>query len=259
MIFNTDDNSAGGAPGNNADDNVSLRVSIDGAALSDVVLRDQTIPYAQDLFGTTITLGADLTFYNDGLDDRIQIDGYLIDNGGTTMVSTSVLASAYTGDYFGFVTRARNRGVEPGRNAPWTMDYESFSVALGGLPCEGFALWAAGWGVEIGGTAYDFDLDGMLNLYEYGLDGDPTNALDRGTLPILTSTGGALIYVHPQRSDDSSLIYSVETTTNLLSGTWTNEGYTVEGTQVTGETLNYVTNNVDKAELEKFIRLNIDQ
>ena len=61
------------------------------------------------------------------------------------------------------------------------------------------------------------------------------------------------------RSDDASLVYTVETTTNLLSGTWTSEGYTVTETNVTGESLDLVTNEVDTVENEMFIRLNITQ
>jgi hypothetical protein len=61
------------------------------------------------------------------------------------------------------------------------------------------------------------------------------------------------------RSDDDSLICTVETSTNLMDGVWTNDGYTVTGTNVTGNTLNYVTNDVDTAENERFIRLNIGQ
>jgi hypothetical protein len=50
----------------------------------------------------------------------------------------------------------------------------------------------------------------------------------------------------------------VETSTNLVSGAWTNEGYSVIGTNVTGGTLDFVTNDVDTAEDERFIRLKIE-
>jgi acetyl esterase/lipase len=122
---------------------------------------------------------------------------------------------------------------------------------------EGYALWADGYG--IGAATNDFDLDGLDNLYEYGVDGDPTDDLDQGTPPLFTNAGSGLLYIHPQRSDDDSLIYTVETTTNLVSGTWTNDGYTEMGTDVTGGTLDFVTNEVNTAENEKFIRLKIEQ
>ena len=104
----------------------------------------------------------------------------------------------------------------------------------------------------------DSDGDGLNNLTEYALGGNSADPQDRGTLPVLAKSAGGLAYVHPQRSDDSSLIYRVETATNLVSGIWTNAGYTITGTNVTGHTLDYVTNAVDTAAGVRFIRLNIE-
>jgi hypothetical protein len=80
----------------------------------------------------------------------------------------------------------------------------------------------------------------------------------QGTLPVFSKSGNGLVYVHPQRSDDSAIVYTVETSTNLVSGSWTNAGTTVGGTEVTGGTLDFVTNEVDTVEDQKFIRLKID-
>ena len=41
---------------------------------------------------------------------------------------------------------------------------------------------------------------------------------------------------------------AVETTTKVVVGAWKNEGYTVTGTNVTGGTLDFVTNNVGTGE-----------
>jgi hypothetical protein len=152
LIFNMDDGSAGGSPGNDAQDNLNVRVGIDNTLLSGLVypadtgaaavLRDQTTtPYSQDLFGTTITFSADIDFINDGTNDLIEITASLIAAGDVTTSSTTVLASDYTGDYFGFVTRARARNyVEggpnsaEGRSLPWVMDYQSFSIIPDPIP-----------------------------------------------------------------------------------------------------------------------------
>ena len=52
---------------------------------------------------------------------------------------------------------------------------------------------------------------------------------------------------------------SVVPTTNLTYGTWTDEGYTVAGINVTGGALNFVTNEVETTANERFIRLKIEQ
>ena len=44
-----------------------------------------------------------------------------------------------------------------------------------------YESWAADFGVGAGTN--DFDADGLLNVYEYGLGGDPTNAADQGLSP----------------------------------------------------------------------------
>jgi len=72
-------------------------------------------------------------------------------------------------------------------------------------------------------------------------------------------SGSGFIYVHPQRSDDAALRYWVETTTNLISGIWTNTGSVAIGTNLTGGELNFVTNDVSTVEKKKFIRLKVEQ
>ncbi|HKL20437.1 MAG TPA: hypothetical protein VJ904_01450, partial [Tichowtungia sp.] len=108
-------------------------------------------------------------------------------------------------------------------------------------------------------TTGDFDSDGVNNLFEYAFNGNPANRLVRGTLPTFTKVGNLFRYVYPRRSDDSTITYTVETTTNLMSGSWIKTDYTMTGTNITGGTLDFVTNEVDAVEDEKFIRLKIEQ
>ncbi|MCU0858119.1 MAG: hypothetical protein MUC65_06935, partial [Pontiellaceae bacterium] len=86
------------------------------------------------------------------------------------------------------------------------------------LPC--YAAWAASFGVELGLPDEDYDGDSRNNFYEYALNGNPTNSLNTGVEPTYVITGGNLVYRHLQRTDDASLIYRVETRTNLVAGTW---------------------------------------
>ena len=124
----------------------------------------------------------------------------------------------------------------------------------------GYVQWSEMWGsADVSDETADNDADGLNNLYEYGLDGNPTNGtVDPAVLPTFTAVGGAFEYIHPQRSDDSNLVYTVETRDNLIIGSWDSIGYTVGGTDVTGGTLDYVTNYVDTVEDQKFIRLKIE-
>lgn len=139
LIFNTDDSSSAGPPGNNADDRIYFVNGIDNGTPLASQTRTQTItPYAQDLFSTTVTMRADFTFTSDG---NIEVEGKLITaDGEVTKVTTTLLAADYPGSYFGFVTRARARNyvegganTPEGRSLPWVMDYKTFSFTGLGL------------------------------------------------------------------------------------------------------------------------------
>jgi len=141
--------------------------------------------------------------------------------------------------------------------------YDNFELTVSSPLTGGYAGWADNWGVDIGAETADYDGDGLPNIYEYGLGGDPTNAANQGTSPefgVANISGTNWFgYVYPQLSDpDSGLSYSLEFNTNLVSGTWTNSGYIVTGTNVTGGSLDFVTNVTDTVADEKFIRLIIE-
>ena len=57
---------------------------------------------------------------------------------------------------------------------------------------------------------------------------------------------------------DPALIYTVETCTDLVIGSWTNVGYSILGTNVTGGTYNDVTNSVPIVDLQSYIRLKLE-
>jgi hypothetical protein len=123
-----------------------------------------------------------------------------------------------------------------------------------------FSEWADSFlPTDIGSLTNDYDNDSINNLREYALNGDPVDPEDGGVNPILSNIGGQLVYIHLQRNDDPGLVYSVETTTNLVSGDWMRAGDTARGTNVMGggTFFNEVTNNIPADTDQQFIRLKI--
>ncbi len=140
------------------------------------------------------------------------------------------------------------------------VDNIAYSGSL--VPGSGYDIWADTYGLAEPADGDDDD-DDLLNIYEYGLGGDPTNALNQGTAPTIgtVSIGGTnyFRYIHPQLSDpDSGITYYLKLNTDLVYGTWTNAGYDVLGTNVTGGPLDFVTNVTDMVDAKKFIRLIIE-
>jgi hypothetical protein len=126
------------------------------------------------------------------------------------------------------------------------------------VPLDAYGSWSNDYGL-VEGELGDDDDDGLSNLYEYGLGGDPTNGFVDGNIPVMGASGGAMLYIHVQRSDDTNLVYYLETDTDLVNAPgWTNAGYTVVGVDVTGDTFDYVTNSVPTTDQHKFIQLVIE-
>ena len=122
-----------------------------------------------------------------------------------------------------------------------------------------FVRWSETWGTaDVSVDTNDYDADGINNLAEYVFDGDPTNALVQGTMPTLLDAGGELVYVYPQRAGDARVLYTVQTKTDLQRGAWTNTGTMAISTNLTGDTLNFVTNSVDTVDDKRFIRILLD-
>jgi hypothetical protein len=115
-----------------------------------------------------------------------------------------------------------------------------------------YEAWASKYGLSGSNAELSAnpDLDGLVNLTEYGLGGNPTNAMDVGILPVfgmVTADGTNWFeYVYRRRSDAAArgLLYYVELNTNLVSGAWTNTGYIVTGTGAFDAGFEVVTNRV---------------
>jgi len=107
------------------------------------------------------------------------------------------------------------------------------------------------------------DADGLDNLTEYGVGGDPTNALDTGYPIQFSVAGSSAAFIHPQISDPfSGIRYYLELTDNLVSNVWTTNGYIVAGSLADGFTngLDTVTNQIPTlGKDQQFMRLKIEQ
>jgi hypothetical protein len=111
------------------------------------------------------------------------------------------------------------------------------------------------------------DGDAYINVYEYGLGGDPTaaNTAHEPQFGELTEDGGTnyIRYVYARLKDNASanrgLSYFLQTKTDLIFGTWTNAFYEVEGVGSLDAEFNAVTNRISTdAGDQRFIRLKID-
>ena len=122
---------------------------------------------------------------------------------------------------------------------------------------QGMAPYAL-WSHQHGLSADDDDGDGVDNLLEFAFGGNPTNPSENGYLPRFGTSENGLRYVYPRRKD-SGLAYELETTTNLISGTWTHAGV-VELPMVGtfGDHFDAVTNEVPISGDAAYIRLTIE-
>ncbi|WP_372807027.1 hypothetical protein [Pontiella sp.] len=105
----------------------------------------------------------------------------------------------------------------------------------------------------------DQDLDGLINLYEYGLNGNPTNGFVDADRPAFGPGAGGLEYVHARRNDDAKLVYRLSLSPSLDYPAWENLGYAAVGTNETGGVYDYVTNLIDTTDRAKFIKLEIER
>ena len=174
-------------------------------------------------------------------------DGVLVENDGTATPNDSEQDDSTLIDSFGWT-------VNKSDLADWRLD-NVFVRNFAYVFVETFDTWAAAHSVADANA--DPDGDGLDNLAEYALGGNPTNGALTGHLPLFGKTGETLLYVYPRRQD-SGLTLWLETSTNLVSGVWTNSG-TIEFPTVGtfAEGFDAVTNQVPTDNPQTFIRLRV--
>ena len=77
--------------------------------------------------------------------------------------------------------------------------------------------------------------------------------------PAIGTSGGMLEIVHARRTDDASLIYSLEQTDELVNPAWTNAEYSVVGTNTLSGPFEEMINQVSTDSDQSFFRLELKQ
>ena len=172
----------------------------------------------------------------------------------------SALTASWTGGYGGVFY---NNNVSQSRADNFSVDSPD---AIGNQPSS-YEMWTNAKGLIPGLNDAPTDnpdaAGGSLlnNLAEFGLGGDPLDAADEGFVPtfrVVESLGtNWMAYVYPKLLDpDSGLDYYLELTDDLmLSGSWTNAGYSVTGEGEINTAFNAVTNTMPAASASMFVRL----
>jgi hypothetical protein len=95
-------------------------------------ITNMTIGPDLNVFGKDLIFSADISYRDVAGTLYMDITGTLTKDGNDyTIGKTDLLASSFGGDYFGFATRARERGVATGtplKVGAWEMDYKSFEI-----------------------------------------------------------------------------------------------------------------------------------
>ena len=211
-----------------------------------------------------------------------QIDGTLNDvSTGTKIVgyglADNALAGAYTAsgrDFGGLGQLAPDQSIEiavfvfdnlDGVNNWWSGadDIKIDGLSVVDVPPNPYVAWAQKNSLTnsmLAAMGYDVEPDGMNNLVEYALGGNP-NVNDAATvMPHWVIDGPWLDYIYNRRTNYAALglDYNVETRSDFSSNSgWTNANYTELVGPVSGE-FETVTNRMDtRAANSRFIRLQI--
>ncbi|VGO18032.1 fibronectin type III domain-containing protein [Pontiella sulfatireligans] len=147
---------------------------------------------------------------------------------------------------------------------------DSFRLVVGEQPTT-MQLWTDSQGIYNADAAADADpdMDGVDNIYEWGLFGDPADPASKGQAPQyagVDATGTNILFVTPRKMNEPKPVYTVMETPYLLYGAaWTNNSGTYVETGI-GPNLGgsfgeykWVTNAIPTDIDVKFIGLNVQE
>lgn len=118
-----------------------------------------------------------------------------------------------------------------------------------------YSSWALDHGV--GAADADDDLDGVDNLLEYALGGNPQARIDGEVVPDLVVAGTAIEYTYRERRGDTNLIYQVIGCTNLVDRIW-NPVEESGRTTVPGDLYDDITLTLPLTEDFSFFRMRVE-
>ncbi|VGO23532.1 sulfatase-like hydrolase/transferase [Pontiella sulfatireligans] len=125
-------------------------------------------------------------------------------------------------------------------------------------PVTFMEYWMNSFGVDLGAETDDYDGDGVVNWAEYAAGSDPTDPASVGTDPVFELGVGTWTYKYEKRNDDSSLSYTVESTTNLITGGWAPVASNKDVIPTAGY-LEEVTETAPMTNQQSFIRLKVER
>lgn len=193
--------------------------------------------------------------------------GLALDSGYTPAIGDSIVLVEYAGTLSDTFVGLEEGSMVDVDGASFQLSYAAdlgdgrLAVTLVSSVYD-YAAYSNDYGL-VTGPYEDQDDDGMNNLYEFGLNGDPTNQAVTGTAPefqvLETGEGTVVEYVHLKRLN-SGLDYYLEITPSLNPASWDNSGYTAVESSDRGDGFSVVTNTVSTEILDaQFIRLIIEE
>lgn len=134
-------------------------------------------------------------------------------------------------------------------------------TGIAAIPTNTYSDWAADYSLNASVTnrLNDADLDGLNNLTEFALGGNPTNGLRDVRMPAMQSGGGVeYIYQRRQNAAAHGLRYTPLAVSNLTDTAWSTNGITETGANSVDSDFESVTNRVDLGN-QGFVRLTVEE
>lgn len=150
--------------------------------------------------------------------------------------------------------------------ATFQAEREALVAQWGSATADPYPFWAESYGLTnavLSAYTNDVESDGLNNLLEYALGGNPTNNDAAALLPVYTiaADGGTnwFYHVHKERSGDDTLVYRLIDTVDLVNGPVNTNGYAFQtvgppvGDYVT------VTNSYSTSNDTLFVELKVEK